>query len=156
MVRFDDDPARAVADFHTGFNLVLAARFLPAQRPSAGVLRKRLPAAVAANDPSRTRYLDQEALETPPIALAAASREASRMADALEAMLAQAANRPASIVGGLARCGGWMMCRLNATIRRISPRFIPRRCGMPTIRASHRSWRSPPTWKRLATWWTAT
>jgi hypothetical protein len=29
MVRFDDDPARAVADFHTGFNPILAARCWP-------------------------------------------------------------------------------------------------------------------------------
>ena len=35
MVQVDADPARAVADFHTGFNLIVAALFLPA----AGALR---------------------------------------------------------------------------------------------------------------------
>ena len=90
MVQFDADPARAVADFHTGFNLILAALFLPALGPYAWVLRKLLPARVAADDPSRPRYLDQAALESPPIALAAAAREALRMADALEAMLGRA------------------------------------------------------------------
>jgi phosphate:Na+ symporter len=90
MVRFDDDPARAVADFHTGFNLIVAALSLPALGPYAWVLRKMLPARVVADDPSRPRYLDQAALESPPIALAAAAREALRMADALEAMLGRA------------------------------------------------------------------
>ena len=35
MVQFEPDPARAVADFHTGFNLILAALFLPALGPYA-------------------------------------------------------------------------------------------------------------------------
>ena len=92
MVQIDPDPARAVADFHTGFNLILAALFLPALGPYAWVLRKLLPARVDAEDPSRPRYLDQAALESPPIALGAAAREALRMADALEAMLGRAAD----------------------------------------------------------------
>jgi phosphate:Na+ symporter len=92
MVRFDPDPTRAVADFHTLFNLVLAVVFLPALGPFAALLRRLLPARVEAEDPSRPRYLDPAALESPPIALAAASREALRMADALEAMLSAAAD----------------------------------------------------------------
>ncbi|HXA25373.1 MAG TPA: Na/Pi cotransporter family protein [Acetobacteraceae bacterium] len=91
MVQIDPDPARAVADFHSGFNLILAALFLPALGPYAWVLRKLLPARVTADDPSRPRYLDQTALETPAIALAGAAREALRMADSLEAMLIGAA-----------------------------------------------------------------
>ena len=50
MVQIEPDPARAVADFHTGFNLVLAALFLPALGPYAWVLRKLLPARVTAED----------------------------------------------------------------------------------------------------------
>ncbi len=91
MVQIEPDPARAVADFHTGFNLILAALFLPALGPYAWVLRRLLPARVTAADPSRPRYLDQTALETPAIALAGAAREALRMADSLEAMLTGAA-----------------------------------------------------------------
>ena len=91
MVQLEPDPARAVADFHTGFNLILAAVFLPALGPYAWALRRLLPARVTAEDPSRPRYLDQTALETPAIALAGAAREALRMADSLEAMLAGAA-----------------------------------------------------------------
>ena len=112
MVQFDADPARAVADFHTGFNLIVAALFLPALGPYAWVLRKLLPARVAADDPSRPRYLDQAALESPPIALAAAAREALRMADALEAMLGRAGGGAgaAPTAAGSARCGGWTTC----------------------------------------------
>ena len=90
MVQLEPDPARAVADFHTGFNLILAILFLPALNPYAFALRKLLPARIDVDDPSRPRYLDQTALESPPIAIAAAAREALRMADALEAMLTRA------------------------------------------------------------------
>jgi phosphate:Na+ symporter len=76
-----------VADFHTAFNLLLAALMLPLLAPYAALLARLLPAPSTAEDPSRPRYLDQAALESPPIALAAAGREALRMADALEAML---------------------------------------------------------------------
>jgi phosphate:Na+ symporter len=120
MMRLDDDPARAVADFHTLFNLVLAAAFLPVLAPYAWVLRKLLPARVAADDPSRPRYLDHAALETPPIALAAAAREALRMADALEAMLARAADALAStdrrLIGEVRRLDD-VLDRLNTAIK---------------------------------------
>jgi phosphate:Na+ symporter len=92
LVWLEPDPARAVADFHTGFNLVLAVLFLPVLGPYAALLRRVLPARIDADDPSRPRYLDQAAMEMPPAALAAASREALRMADALEAMLGGAAD----------------------------------------------------------------
>jgi phosphate:Na+ symporter len=49
-----------------------------------------LPAEQNAADPSQPLYLDATALETPSLALAAASREALRMADALESMLRSA------------------------------------------------------------------
>jgi phosphate:Na+ symporter len=120
MMRLDDDPARAVADFHTLFNIVLAAAFLPVLAPYAWVLRKLLPARVAADDPSRPRYLDHAALETPPIALAAAAREALRMADALEAMLARAADALAStdrrLIGEVRRLDD-VLDRLNTAIK---------------------------------------
>ncbi len=119
-MQFDPDPARAVADFHTGFNLILAALFLPVLGPYAWLLRKLLPARMAADDPSRPRYLDQAALETPPIALAAAAREALRMADALEAMLTGAADALASTdrrrIGEVRRLDD-VLDRLNTAIK---------------------------------------
>jgi phosphate:Na+ symporter len=90
-VTLDPDPVREVADFHTAFNLLLAVIFLPLLGPWAGLLRRLLPARVEPDDPGQPRYLDQAALETPPIALAGAAREALRMADALETMLTGAA-----------------------------------------------------------------
>jgi len=89
-VTIDPSPVREVADFHTAFNLVLAAAFLPLLRPWAGLLRKLLPARIEADDPSRPRYLDHAMLESPPMAVAAAAREALRVADALETVLLSA------------------------------------------------------------------
>jgi phosphate:Na+ symporter len=120
MVQLDGDPARAVADFHTAFNLIVAALFLPLLGPYAWVLRKLLPARVAADDPSRPRYLDQTALESPPIALAASAREALRMSDALEAMLARAGDVLASTdrrrIGEVRRLDD-VLDRLNTAIK---------------------------------------
>jgi len=95
-VRIDPDPVREVADFHTAFNLVVAAGFLPLLSPWAALLRKLLPARIEADDPSRPRYLDATALESPPMAVAAAAREALRVADALETTLTAAAQAMAS------------------------------------------------------------
>lgn len=91
LVTVEPDAARGVADFHTGFNLLLAAVFLPLLGPYARLLARLLPQRAETDDPYRVRYLDHSALATPPAALAAAAREALRMADVLEAMLAGAA-----------------------------------------------------------------
>ncbi len=84
---FEATPARAVADFHTAFNLVVALVFFPALPAYARLLRRLLPARVNEADPSRPLYLDLAAQELPPVALGAAAREALRLADLLEAML---------------------------------------------------------------------
>lgn len=87
IVTFVPDPARAVADFHLTFNLVLAALFFPILPYYAALLRRLFPARVEAPDPSRPLYLDEAARETPVVAVGAAAREALRLADILEAML---------------------------------------------------------------------
>src|SRR6202012_1290274 len=87
MVTIDPDNTRVVADFHTGFNLILALVFFPLLTPYAALLRRLLPARVNAADPGRPLYLDPAAVEVPMVALGAATREALRMADALKAML---------------------------------------------------------------------
>jgi phosphate:Na+ symporter len=87
MVAVDPDNTRVVADFHTGFNLILALVFFPLLTPYATLLRRLLPTRVDLADPSRPLYLDPAAVEVPMIALGAATREALRMADALEGML---------------------------------------------------------------------
>jgi phosphate:Na+ symporter len=92
LVVWEPNNARAVADFHTAFNLILAVLFLPFLTPYAKMLARLLPSRNDAHDPGHAVYLDPAARETPPIALANASREALRMTDALEAMLRSAVN----------------------------------------------------------------
>ena len=87
LVTIEPDAGRAVADFHTGFNIVLALLFFPLLKPFARLLVRLLPARVDTADPSQPLYLDWAARETPSIALAGAAREALRMVDVFEAML---------------------------------------------------------------------
>jgi phosphate:Na+ symporter len=87
MVQLEPDIGRVIADFHTLFNLVIAAVFLPILGPFARLLVHLLPTRAIAADPSRPLYLDNAAYETPPLALAGAARETMRMADVVEAML---------------------------------------------------------------------
>jgi phosphate:Na+ symporter len=88
MVIVEPDNARAVANFHTAFNLALALVFFPLLNPYARLLKRWLPTKLDQNDPGRPIYLDPAARETPVLALGGASREALRMADVLESMLA--------------------------------------------------------------------
>jgi phosphate:Na+ symporter len=83
----EPDSARAVADFHTLFNLTLALLFFPLLTPYAALLRRWLPSREDPRDPSRPLYLDPAAKETPIVALGAAAREALRLADVLGEML---------------------------------------------------------------------
>ena len=87
MVTIEPDTVRAVANFHTAFNLVLAAIFFPLLHPYASLLRLMLPARVDQADPSRPLYLDPTARDTPIVALGGAAREALRLADVLETMI---------------------------------------------------------------------
>src|SRR6201993_1822563 len=87
LVTIEPNASRAVADFHTGFNIVLALLFFPLLKPFARLLLRLLPARVATAYPSQPLYLDWAARETPGIALAGAAREALRMVDVFEAKL---------------------------------------------------------------------
>jgi phosphate:Na+ symporter len=87
LVAIEPDAGRAVADFHTGFNIVLALLFFPLLKPFARLLVRLLPARVDTADPAQPVYLDWAARETPSIGLAGAAREALRMVDVFEAML---------------------------------------------------------------------
>ncbi len=87
LVTIEPDTARAVADFHTTFNVVLACVFFPLLRPYAALLRRLLPTRVDPADPAQPMYLSPVASEAPVIAIGAAAREALRLADVLETML---------------------------------------------------------------------
>lgn len=85
-----DDPARAVANFHTLFNVLIALCFLPALVPYARLLTRLLPKQTDPNDPARPMYLDDSAREVPAVALGNAAREALRLTDLLQGMLQNA------------------------------------------------------------------
>lgn len=81
------EPARQIVNFHTAFNLALALVFLPMVDVVAGLARRLVKDRPDADDPSKPRYLDYSALDTPSIALTSATRETLRMADMVEKML---------------------------------------------------------------------
>ncbi len=87
LVQIIPDNGRAVAMFHTAFNLALAAIFFPLLTPYAALLRRWFPARIEPADPARPLYLQSTAQEVPAVAIGAAAREALRLADTLEAML---------------------------------------------------------------------
>lgn len=91
--RLGADAARAVANAHTGFNLVLLALFLPLTRPAARLLARLVPEP----RPEAIAFAPVEGLlagdrggaqaRDPELALAAAARETMRLADTVEVML---------------------------------------------------------------------
>ena len=87
MVVLEPNNARAVADFHTAFNVVVALVFFPLLRPYVALLRRLLPTRVNQADPARPIYLDPAARETPLVAIGGAVREALRLVDVLDAMI---------------------------------------------------------------------
>jgi phosphate:Na+ symporter len=79
--------AKLTAEFHIAFNVAMAIIFIGLLDGMARLLEKLLPNRVQEADPSRPRYLDESALETPSLALADAARETLRMGDHVEVML---------------------------------------------------------------------
>jgi phosphate:Na+ symporter len=90
FTRFDPNPARMAADFHTAFNVVLAAAFVFVLDGVTKLLVWLLPESAKQPDQSVPLYLDEAAIRTPSVALACAARETLHMGDVIEAMLKQA------------------------------------------------------------------
>ena len=128
LVEVEPNYSRAVADFHTAFNLVLALAFLPLLGPLARGLERLMPQRLAAADPAAPLYLDEAALEAPSIAIGHAAREALRMVDVLDSMIEGAANglrtgdREAV---ASARRSDDVLDRLNGEIKRYLTRLDP-------------------------------
>ncbi len=80
-------PERLVANFHTLFNLAIAALFLPLVHQVNALIARVLPDQAVADDPGRPMYLDEGTLDSPAVALACAAREALRMGDEVKGML---------------------------------------------------------------------
>jgi phosphate:Na+ symporter len=87
LARFEPNIARAVADFHTAFNVILALLFFPFLQPFARLLVRWMPSRIDTTDPGVPLYLDPAARKIPVVALGDAAREALRMADVVEGML---------------------------------------------------------------------
>lgn len=88
ITSIESAPSRAIANFHTAFNLVLALIFFPLLTPYSRLLEKLLPARPQDADPDAPRYLQPVAASTPvAVALGGAMREALRLADVLEDMI---------------------------------------------------------------------
>jgi len=120
LMAIEPSASRAVADFHTAFNLILAAVFFPLLRPFADLLKRLLPTRVDAADPGRPIYLDPVARDTPALALGGAAREALRMADVLESMLVglkdSFGRQDRRQIGGVKRMDD-VLDRLNSAIK---------------------------------------
>jgi phosphate:Na+ symporter len=100
--------AAQLVDFHIAFNLCLAILFLPLTGPTAKLVERLRPEEAKEEDPLRPKYLDDSALGSPSVALAAATRETLRIADVAEVMLRRCLealetgdSKPAAEVGKL-------------------------------------------------------
>jgi len=82
----DPEPQRLVVNFHTAFNLLLAASLIFFTAPVARLATRLMPDEPQQAD-AHARNLDPAALETPALALANAAREALRIGDVVEGML---------------------------------------------------------------------
>jgi phosphate:Na+ symporter len=84
------DPARQLAIFHTGFNIVLALVFLPLTGRAADLLVRFVTQDKAPAADRRPEHLDDALLDRPAMALSGATREVMRLADTVELMLSEA------------------------------------------------------------------
>ncbi len=88
LTLLDPDPQRLIVNFHTAFNLLLAATLIWFTVPMARLTERLLP-----DDPHKdariaARHLDPAALDSPALATSNAAREVLRIGDIIEAMLA--------------------------------------------------------------------
>ncbi|MGH2395094.1 MAG: Na/Pi cotransporter family protein, partial [Candidatus Limnocylindria bacterium] len=81
------DPARQIANAHTFFNVGISLVFLLFTPLAARAIEALVPPDQQSDNPFKTRYLDERALDQPSLALGQATREALRMADVVQGML---------------------------------------------------------------------
>lgn len=81
---------RQIANTHTLFNLLLVGIFLPFTGPFATLIRRLVPESPREEDEYQPRYLDEQVLPSPALALGQATREVLRQADVVQQMLGEA------------------------------------------------------------------
>jgi phosphate:Na+ symporter len=89
LTGIDSNSVHLIADFHSLFNLALAAIFIVPLPAFAKLLEWLLPELATRPDPSTPIYLDPAAIGTPSLALTCAARETLHMGDLVETMLRQ-------------------------------------------------------------------
>jgi len=82
------DPKSTVVNFHLAFNIGLALVFVQLTGSFARLVERWLPTPQADALPGTPRHLDATAIGTPALAIGNAAREAIRLADAVQEMLA--------------------------------------------------------------------
>jgi phosphate:Na+ symporter len=90
LQRFEPNPSRLAADFHTAFNILLALLFIGPLDFVAARLMRWLPDQPRAADPGHADLSRRGAAGAPAVALVCAAREVLRMGDLIETMLRQA------------------------------------------------------------------
>jgi len=87
LSEISDDPARMVVNFHTLFNVSLAVFFVPLVPLSARLWERIIQPSPSSTDDDQPRFLDENSINTPVLALACATREVGRMAETVDTML---------------------------------------------------------------------
>ena len=82
-----EDGARMAVNAHTAYNIAIAVAFLPFVTLLDKLARRLMPDLPTLESGGKPRYLDNSALDTPTVALAAAARETLRLSDAVARML---------------------------------------------------------------------
>ena len=85
--RISEDPARLVVNFHTMFNFALAFIFVPLVPLAARLWEHIIQPSTSITDEDTPRFLDENSINTPVLALACATREVGRMVETVDTML---------------------------------------------------------------------
>jgi len=90
LTMIESDPGRIAINFHTAFNLVVAAAFLPAVALIATFATRLLPDLPQAAAAAKPKHLDPTVIDSPSEALGCAMRETLNMGDRVADMMRQA------------------------------------------------------------------
>ncbi len=115
LARFDPNPSRMAADYHTAFNVATALVFILPLGRLAALLERLLPARPKPVDPFAPLYLSESPQETPAVALACAARETLHIGDIIETML----RRTMAALGGDDRKLVAEICRMDDAVDRL-------------------------------------
>ena len=88
LTHIDPVPGRIVVNFHLAFNLLLAFCLIGFTEPVARLVERLMPDHPECDKGIKPRHLDIASLDTPALATSNAAREALRIGDTIETMLA--------------------------------------------------------------------